>query len=72
MYIHTLHINKEKFDSVKPGLNVQIIRFKDKLPKEGDTIVHQHEGEQKQSTITEISSHEGLMKNYYLVQHEMK
>lgn len=72
MYTHVLKLNKEKFDSVKEGMNVTIIRFPKRIPQVGELLLHEHDGEQKSTTITEISGGEGLMKNWYLVQHEIK
>lgn len=72
MYTHVLKLNKEKFDSVVDGENVTIIRFPKRIPQVGEVLLHEFDGEQKSTTITEISGGEGLMKNWYLVQHEMK
>lgn len=68
MFTHFFNVSKITYDTIKDD-NHTIIKFK-ALPKSGDEIVFQTEGEQKKTVIAEVNSDTtGLMKGYYFIHH---
>lgn len=71
MHTHYFKATTETMRTLKEK-EKRIIRLK-RIPAVGDALVFDDDDKQKHLTITEVDSDRtGLMKNYYLIQYEVK